>query len=455
MGFHDMAWPDLNRYIRYLPVCLFVSLVTGCTLTPADDVELDLEAAYGDVSQEVVSASGSPEIGFTDPVLAQLVTATLDGNPGLAAAQARLRAAAAEAVAIARTSPPDEANVLPDASNIDEALLVGPRVDGALSGWSIEAAVEHAAELNRRAAAHDPRLSVDRASVSSIAGSTLVLSSRGVRAYDEDAAATLSLMALATDGEETGGFDYRGAVLRRAADLDEESARIAREVADACVGNLGAKPGKSYVGPVLFAPAAFATAFVGPFASALSGLAVQRGRSGMADKLGEVVAPGVRVVDDPGDLEAAGACAFDREGQPTQRRSLVEDGVLTLIGALPSQALRQEALALPGAARGVREVVDSLAVPDPPATDTTATGTPSIDTTSVVPRDTLVLPKPEPEMSTPDPLPEAPAAAYHTVRRGDTLFRVAQRYGTTVAEIRRLNNLRSTTIAIGQRLRVR
>ena len=49
----------------------------------------------------------------------------------------------------------------------------------------------------------------------------------------------------------------------------------------------------------------------------------------MSDKLGEGVAPGVRVVDDPGDLEAAGACAFDREGQPTQRRSLVEDGVLT------------------------------------------------------------------------------------------------------------------------------
>ncbi|MEL6904503.1 MAG: TldD/PmbA family protein [Planctomycetota bacterium] len=257
----------------------------------------------------------------------------VDGRLGFTStnqtSDASLSAAAAEAVAIARTSPPDEANVLPDASEIDSALLVGPRVDGALSGWSIEAAVEHAAELNRRAAAHDPRLSVDRASVSSIAGSTLVLSSRGVRAYDEDAAATLSLMALATDGDETGGFDYRGAVLRRAADLDEESARIAREVADACVGNLGAKPGKSYVGPVLFAPAAFATAFVGPFASALSGLAVQRQRSGLADKLGEIVAPGVRIVDDPGDLQAAGACAFDREGQPAQRRSLVEDGVLT------------------------------------------------------------------------------------------------------------------------------
>ncbi|MEL7362190.1 MAG: LysM peptidoglycan-binding domain-containing protein [Bacteroidota bacterium] len=140
--------------------------------------------------------------------------------------------------------------------------------------------------------------------------------------------------------------------------------------------------------------------------------------------------------------QALGAHADLRAFDYTLR---VEDGVLTLIGALPSQALRQEALALAGATRGVREVVDSLAVPAPPVTDTA----------SVVPRDTLVLPEPEPEMSTPDPLPEAPAATYHTVRRGDTLFRVAQRYGTTVAEIRRLNNLRSTTIAIGQRLRVR
>lgn len=48
-----------------------------------------------------------------------------------------------------------------------------------------------------------------------------------------------------------------------------------------------------------------------------------------------------------------------------------------------------------------------------------------------------------------------PAAVYHTVRSGDTLFAIARRHNTTVAEIQRLNGLRGTNIRPGQRLRVR
>ncbi len=43
----------------------------------------------------------------------------------------------------------------------------------------------------------------------------------------------------------------------------------------------------------------------------------------------------------------------------------------------------------------------------------------------------------------------------HVVRRGETLSAIARRYATTVAKIRVLNNLRSTRISIGQRLKVR
>lgn len=42
----------------------------------------------------------------------------------------------------------------------------------------------------------------------------------------------------------------------------------------------------------------------------------------------------------------------------------------------------------------------------------------------------------------------------HVVQPGDTLFRIAQRYGTTVAELMRLNNLTSDIIYPGQSLRV-
>jgi membrane-bound lytic murein transglycosylase D len=43
----------------------------------------------------------------------------------------------------------------------------------------------------------------------------------------------------------------------------------------------------------------------------------------------------------------------------------------------------------------------------------------------------------------------------HTVRSGETLGAIARRYNTSVAEIQRMNNLRGTTIRVGQRLTVR
>ena len=43
----------------------------------------------------------------------------------------------------------------------------------------------------------------------------------------------------------------------------------------------------------------------------------------------------------------------------------------------------------------------------------------------------------------------------HIVRSGDVLGSIARRYGTTVGEIQRLNNLRGTVIRPGQRLIVR
>jgi len=42
----------------------------------------------------------------------------------------------------------------------------------------------------------------------------------------------------------------------------------------------------------------------------------------------------------------------------------------------------------------------------------------------------------------------------YTVRRGDNLWRLANRYGTTVQAIKRENNLRSDRLAVGQRLKV-
>ena len=53
-----------------------------------------------------------------------------------------------------------------------------------------------------------------------------------------------------------------------------------------------------------------------------------------------------------------------------------------------------------------------------------------------------------------EPAPAADAVAVHVVRRGDSLDRIAQRYGATVGALRRANGLTSSLIHPGQPLRV-
>ena len=70
------------------------------------------------------------------------------------------------------------------------------------------------------------------------------------------------------------------------------------------------------------------------------------------------------------------------------------------------------------------------------------------------------VPTVEPPPSSPPDTSETPAspaaeAVYHTVRSGETLFAISRRYNVTVGDIQRLNNLGSTTIRPGQRLRIR
>jgi LysM repeat protein len=53
------------------------------------------------------------------------------------------------------------------------------------------------------------------------------------------------------------------------------------------------------------------------------------------------------------------------------------------------------------------------------------------------------------------PASATPRATSHLVRRGDTLYSIARRYDTTVADVQRWNRLRGTAIKAGQRLIIR
>lgn len=50
--------------------------------------------------------------------------------------------------------------------------------------------------------------------------------------------------------------------------------------------------------------------------------------------------------------------------------------------------------------------------------------------------------------------PSDGTAAYHTVAKGETLYRISRQYGVTVQELKEWNNLSSNLISVGQKLRV-
>lgn len=68
----------------------------------------------------------------------------------------------------------------------------------------------------------------------------------------------------------------------------------------------------------------------------------------------------------------------------------------------------------------------------------------------------VVEPAPNPQVETPNPISDEERSQWiiHTVRPGETLWQISQKYGTQVAILKRINELESNNIQIGQELKV-
>ncbi|MFT5051736.1 MAG: PmbA protein [Chlamydiales bacterium] len=237
-----------------------------------------------------------------------------------------LAAVARDALTLASFSIPDDANVLPGARPVPAAATL---VTPAAASFSVEQTVEAAREMFARATAVDPRVAIDTADLSISRVVHGVVSSRGVRASESDAMLSCSLFGMAVDGDDVGGFDYWGDFARDPANWDAVRDAVVAKFTDAVLGNLDAQRAETYTGAVLFAPQALVPVLISPLLSASSAIAVQRGRSALAEKVGkEIASPSLSIVDDPTDRSLAGATSFDREGTPVSRFNVLEKGVL-------------------------------------------------------------------------------------------------------------------------------
>jgi len=186
--------------------------------------------------------------------------------------------------------------------------------------------VAMAVELERRVRAHDPRISGIRvAGYGDNEGSFALVSTAGIEAASEASSASISVQALAVDGDRTQtGFAYDGARQPQDLDLDQVVERAVSQAVDL----IGAtKPATASVDLVL--DPRMAATVIGLIAGTLTGDRVIKGRSPFVDRVGEQVgAKMLSFVDDATDPASLGADSHDGEGLACRRVPLVLDGVL-------------------------------------------------------------------------------------------------------------------------------
>ena len=186
--------------------------------------------------------------------------------------------------------------------------------------------VELALALEAQARGADPRIrQVDHADYGDGSVEMALVTTTGIRAATRKTSGYLSVSVIAGDGEasQTGG----GFSVGRGFDgLDPD--RATSDAVTRAVRLLGATKGPSARTTVVF-DRRIASTLLSVISSALSGEAVAKGRSFFVGRIGELVGdPALTLVDDPTDVRAYGAAAYDAEGLACRRNVLIDGGVL-------------------------------------------------------------------------------------------------------------------------------
>ena len=238
-----------------------------------------------------------------------------------------ITALAERAVAMAREAPEDPTAGLADPSQLAR-------------GWDLAAfdLCDPAPEPDAAALEQDCR-AVEAAALSR-PGITQVEASAGYSARAMHLAASngfaggyartsRSLSAVAFTGQGTGmERDWAGESRTYQSDLPAADG-IGTLAADRALSRAGATKPVTGTYPVLF-DERIASSLIGHLLSAINGASIARGSSWLRDALGQQVLPaGLSVIEDPHRPRISSSRPFDGEGLPTQRRAIVQDGILT------------------------------------------------------------------------------------------------------------------------------
>jgi PmbA protein len=200
--------------------------------------------------------------------------------------------------------------------------------DESLGSLSTDHKIDQAIAAEQAALAADPRISNSAgASWGDVTMEHALANSHGFAHGYRESFASLSVQVIADDADwkKRNGSWYTFA--RYIADL-RDAADVGREAAERTVAQLGSAPIATRELPVVFSNQA-ASALVGTLFGCMTGRAVERGATYLAQRFNTPVASACfTLIDDPTILRGPGSRPRDGEGLPAQRTVFVQDGEL-------------------------------------------------------------------------------------------------------------------------------
>jgi PmbA protein len=229
------------------------------------------------------------------------------------------------ALSIARYTAKDDCSGLPDADMLARDC---PGMD-LYHPWDlpVDAAIEVAKQCEQAALDADKRINnSEGATVNLHEAQFITANSLGFIGGFPTSRHSLSCAVIAGE-DDAMERDYWYAVARDARDL-MDARQVGRIAAERTVRRLNARQIDTMQVPVLF-EAPIASGLLGSFVGAVSGGSLYRKSSFLLDQMDkQVFAPHINISDVPDIRKGLASGPFDDEGVRTQRRNIVENGVL-------------------------------------------------------------------------------------------------------------------------------
>jgi len=299
-------------------------LVGTCTKKGADAAEVYLETGRrlsigvrnGEI--ETVTEAASQGVGFRVFVKGRMAFSNCNDLR-----EAALDAAIGRAIQFAQQTTADPNNVLPTEKGM---TAVDGLYDPAIAKATIDRKIEMAKTVERLGM-KDPRITRSAgARYGEVEAETYIANSNGLSKSYKSSSCSLGVSLVVEKGEQkTSGGESCGR--RFFADLTSPEEIAGRAIARA-VEMLDPRMVKTQRAAVIFGPEV-GRSILGGILAAINGEAVVQGASFLGNKLNQKVASDlVTLVDDGTRPKGPASRPFDGEGVPTQKRVIVEAGVL-------------------------------------------------------------------------------------------------------------------------------